>query len=462
MESGVARFSFVLVEGTNRPGVWMHAGGQTYNVSTVTPEDWKLWGAAVVQEWWSLSSFPVLAYIEQDEIQPSLLRHESHKLTDNVHYSHGSPILHYGDSERGLFVTEPLTALIGNEVFVGNAHKIEARAAYRHNLEDQRTAAFDTYQRSWDSSERFGKIFLQEVRAGVHKDLLDLNLNVLRKWLPTFKLGTPRVDDVRAKLEMEKRLRMEEGVTGSLRPLVFTLEAIQDLPDKDGVDFPGLWQMSAANAEDHDVRSYVRDLLLWDSALSLIAGAVRCHVGFKSGLLLATKEPSRTIYFPERRFSKKNSGNVTSVYIQANTQRLCGPVQAVVSRIISLATHELAHAATLSTTRHPEIHTLRWEGYLTLAAECIPAITDLVQSTVGERQYRPTVERTMNIEQFVMEEIRSRPQSLISFIVNRWAEFRNITENGAYEEISSEITRLAKLGRLATHGEDVVYSLLGT
>lgn len=429
--------------------VYAVVADQMFNIG-LSAEDWFLWGANVAKDWWALSmSYDSGAQIEGEVIEPNLLTHSSSLIWESpevsIYLRPGPPIIYWGDS-KGMESTEYISPAAGGTVYVkfSGASSPERKSLALIELAKRRRSEFDSSLIQKGSQDRNSVLLLQEITDGVHTSLIQLFAQTLRKSLPILKAGVPSIRDVRSKLEMETKLRVEEGVTGSLRALAFTLEALEGAPD---TSYPGLWRITSEFEEEFDIRAAFKLLLLWDSALYAVAAAVKFHGEFKSGLVHG-KETSRTTYVDERRYSKRDAGDVESAYVQINPTRIVGNADAVVCRIINIATHELAHLATYTNIGHPESFQVKRENYLNLAADHYHVIKELVNlAGVDDTRFRPTAERPMSLEQLIAEEVALHGVD-DTYLAHRWSSFRNISLNKALNEVRSEARKQEVLGRI--------------
>ena len=427
-------------------------------------EDWDRWARDSSREWWSLSAAGMTVLLDGEPVPPAFITHRSYQLwadvdeSTAVHLKAGSPPVLYEASDDGLEHVRYLPTPVGGTAYVRDSSGTEGprRALLHHQLVDRRTAEFDGQLHYHPSTSRTGHLLIEEVQRGVHHDLLEGLGRVLRQRLPALKVGVPSVKDVRSKLAMESKLRVDQQVTGSLRPLVFTLEALEGSASPG--EYPGLWASTSDTATAIDVRSHFQTMLLWDSALHVLAAACRFHGEFKSGVTLGG-ESSRTVFVTERRYSKRDSGEVESVYLQVNPTRIAGNAHEVAVRILQWATHELAHAATYGNIRHPEIFTTRREQFLTAGAVAFPILVMLAEVAGAEgSRHKPVAERPYTTEQFLADEMLAAPQgALVEFLALRWAAIRNISLAKADAEVTAELSQQVLAGRATfLYGDSVV------
>jgi hypothetical protein len=458
-EMGATAAVFVTVEQSSAQGIYLLYGGEEWRLP-VSLADWETWGRECFREWWAVSARGIMASLDGEPIPVSLLTHPSYMVGDQTGTSPvylkagGAPVIYFADDD-GVETCQYLPPVVGGSVYYRDVEGSDdyLRMAMRHELLDRKSAAFDSGYLHQGSTNRTSQVLVEEIRRGIHTDMIRMQAQALRRALPALKAGVPAVADVRSKLEMEAKLRQEDGVTGSLRPLAFTLEALEGGVPED-VRYPGLWLVSTEDRREFDVRGVFKTLLLWDSVLYLLAAACRFHGEFKPGVVTG-REGSRTVYLPERRYSKRDSGDVDAAYLQLNPGRVAGNVDAVAARLLQLATHELAHLANYSNVGHTESFVHRREAFFNAAADQFSTVRELVALTgVDDQRYKPVAERPLSPEQFLAEEMTYRQGALVEFLVNRWAAIRNITLNKAEGEILLELRRQEALGRLWMTHED--------
>lgn len=434
----------------------------------VTIEEWNSWAANAVIEWWSLSKdITHRALVNGQEVVPTLLNHPSNLLyqgSESVYLrrSGGPPLIYFMD-DLGVHGVDYLNPIVGGTVCVYKKGGVtpEVAAEALTQLTVRRTTSYDATFYHQSSQSRFSKLLIEEVKRGAHHNIITDIAHLLRVQLPRLKAGVPSIKDVQSKLEMESKLRLSEAVTGSLRPLVFTLHALEG-SDPEDINYPGLWLFSESIQQvdspivERDIREFFRVLLLWDSLVHFLAAALRFHGDFKSGLIYS-KEDSRTVYAPERRYSKRDGGEVESAYLQVNPLSIQGNSEAISLRLIQFATHELAHLGTYSNIGHSEsFHNLK-ESFQNQAADHFSVIKELVElSGLSGSRYGAKMKKPIAIDAFIAEIIQYGYGVPVSFLAGRWAALRNISLNKAELEVLAGVEEQSLAGRISYNPIDRV------
>ncbi len=438
---------------TNGSEVVMFVNSQGFLLD-INPDEWNAWGANVTREWWSVSApYTSKAVIDGEEVQSSFLRSDFNLISSDseqaLYLKAGGPPLTYVTDNHGLLSVDFSNPIIGGTCCVSVSSSVTAKNILDNRIELETLRTKYPKSSHQDSRTRYGQLLIEEVKQGIYKDTLNNFSSLIRSFLPQLKAGVPSVRDVKSKMELEVKLRREEAVTGSLRPLALTLEALEG-EDENDTNYPGLWLLSSDSfKEECDIRSHFNQLLLWDSVLYILASAVKFHGEFKSGILLGDiKEPSRTVYLDERRYSKKNSGEVISHYVQLSPTRIFGNSSAIAMRLIQLGTHELAHLTCYSNIEHGESFVAKRESYLNLAAGVFNMILTLVENAgISQQKLKIMSEKTIALEQVLAEELSHKAVSF-DFLVKKWAAIKNISVNKAEEEVRQELANQESMARL--------------
>ena len=419
----------------------------------VSVQDWKEWASTWTAAWWSHSS-GITALVDGKKIQFDLGAESAYLKFSrdglNVFVKDGGPALAVTIVRGNPIKTDLISSGPGGSVKLVFDSRFRERDAVvqLQALEERRTSEFDTLEEE-DSNSLHSNFLMEELVRGSREADLLLFTDFLRSNLPRFKIGVPQISDVVEKLKMELNLRRSEDETGSIRPLAFTLEAIQMLTEAPKIS--GLWLISSQEAKD--VRTYIHQLLLWDTVLYFVAAALKVHGEFKSGFVFSDVSSFSTIR-KELRYTHRGPSEVESVYIQVNPYFLVGSPEAVTFRLLQLASHELAHLSTFTNVAHPDYFVVKRESYQFLIADYFPMLRDLVSQLGFEEEWRASVERAITPEKFVIEEVARRPLgSSTGMMIRRWAILRNMSRNKAEKDISAELIRQEKLGRLFVDDE---------
>lgn len=404
----------------------------------VSPGGWRSSGVNLAADWWTIVRPEVKVYLDGELVPSNLIVMQSNLVWSSEDdgptiYAHDGPGRIYWIDAGGVYAVEAITGLLGSSyAVVSPAHLTDgAKAYYRELITVRRTWHWALPPHSHDSASLEGKLSITD-SLSVLRAHAGAAATWLRRVLPHYKVGAPSVDDVRAKLELESRLRVEESVTGSLRPLAFTLEAIEDAT----FAWPGLWMISGRAP---DIRKDFAVLLAWDAVLAAVAAASRLHADYKPGLVYGPKL-SQLVTRRERRFSKRDDGVVSSLYVQINPTRIAGDASVVAARLLQAATHELTHLWLGEYEPHSELFAFRREHLLSATLELMPHVVELVEKLgLHMRPGRPTPIPPVTLTQWLHEQLIRSETVTTRQLVAGWAAVRNLTEGRAQREVEDAL-----------------------
>lgn len=430
--------------------------------------------ARAVRLWFTLSDI-VIPSVQVDGV---VVKHlvGTHK-RDEVWVDDGVTVFHtrgdgllcwMTDATRPLlYALEDISMAAGGNFVVVTPDPLDetSRATMRAMINGVRPGTWWVADRIEDSTSLEGRAMLTDfIRGGVYHGAVGDVATWLREVLAAFKIGVPGTEDVEAKLGLERRLRETESVTGSLRPLVFTLEAIADQT----YPWPGLWVM--VDTKEH-YRTDAKWLLVWDATLHAVAAAARLHVGFKPGLSYRASW-SESVLRRERRFSKRDSGVVDTAYVMVNPARLQGPPAVVAGHLLQAATHELAHLVQWDFVQHQEPFVARREHLAGVAAGLLPILTQLVQDVgpdqpvatkalshaamlraLGTRSVPPVA---WPLAVWVREMLLRSAVVDVEYLTQSWASMRNLTEGRARRDVEEGLTAMTAEGLCAWTPNDLI------
>lgn len=407
--------------------------------------DWQRWGRQATSEWWSVSCSELRVTVGVDVVPGQLLVYNPYRVWEDRGveiYHHAGPNRIYWISE-GLRDWEPIsTALHGSYAVVSPTPLTELeKATYRDMITVTHPGTWRLPQATQDSTTLTANMVLSDcLPDGVARSMVDETANWLRTVLPAYKVGAPSMEDVRLKLELERRLRLEEKVVGSARPLAFTLQAIDDIT----FPWPGLWLVSGTH---EDFRTDLPVLLAWDATLAAVSAIARLHVDVKPGLCYGSAF-SQSILRSERRFSKRDVGATEGAYSQVNPARIVGPAPVVASRLLQAATHELSHLVLRQLQPHSEIFTARREQLFLTATDLLPVLIDLVQRLgLDQRPSRTVPVSPVTLDQWLHETLLDTPIVPVDHLVQSWAAVRNLTDGRAQRDVEDALAALVATGR---------------
>lgn len=410
------------------------------------PAVWREWLREAVTEWWTVST-PEISVLKDGHTVPGrLLVYETHRLwqaRDVAVYHHPGVSRLYWIDASGIYAWEAISTVHGGSYAVVSPEVLpeETRSWLRGAVLVTHPGDWALPPDSHASTSLTSQMAINDcVPGGVARPLVERTAAWLRAILPSYKVGAPSVEDVRLKLSLEKRLRVEDHVVGSVRPLAFTLEAVDDAT----FTWPGLWLHSGSV---DDFRADLAVLLAWDATLAATAAVVRLHVDVKPGLWYGSGL-SRTLHQFERRFSKRDVGFTTAAYSQINPARMVGAAPVMASRLLQAATHELAHLNLDELQPHGEIFAARREQLFLTAAELLPAIIELVQGLgLDLRPTRTIAIPPVILDQWLHETLLVRGVTPIEQLASAWAAVRNLTEGRADRDIRLAVEELRAAGR---------------
>lgn len=408
---------------------------------------WTRWGRRAVADWWAVTLPAVQTTIGTQEKVEGLLLVWSHY---KVWEGDGISVYHHAGPNRiywmwnGLREWESIsTSLHGAYAVVADRDlSVLEKAWVRDLITVTRPGTWRLPIGTQDSTTLTGSMALNDCLAGgVARPLVDETATWLRNILPAYKVGAPSTEDVRLKLELESRLRVEEKVVGSVRPLAFTLQAIEDTK----FPWPGLWLISG---HTDDFRTDLPVLLAWDATLAAVSAIARLHVDVKPGLVYG-QPLSQSLLKSERRFSKRDVGPTEGAYSQVNPARIVGPAPVVASRLLQAATHELSHLVLRQLQPHSEIFTSRREQFFLTASDLLPALIDLVQRLgLDQRPSRTVPVTPVTLDQWLHETLMDKPVASVAHLVQSWSAVRNLTEGRAQRDVEEALTALTLSGRV--------------
>lgn len=420
-------------------------------VVPVEPADWQQWARQSTLEWFTVSASGVKVYLGTDPVPGRLLIWTPYKAWQYGGLGAGNhvEIYHASGPHRiywitgGLRESEPIsTSLNGSYAVVTTREpSLEERAELRTMVTSVRPGDWKLPPDTQTSTSLTASMALNDcLEGGVARAYVDETATWLRHVLPQYKVGAPSREDVALKLDLERRLRIEEKVVGSVRPLAFTLQAVDDLT----YAWPGLWLVSG-NLEDF--RTDLPVLLAWDATLFAVMSIARLHVDVKPGLCYGPMLSQSVLQF-ERRFSKRDVGLTEGAYSQVNPTRIVGPAPVVASRLLQAATHELAHLVLNHLQTHPETFATRREQLFLTASELLPALVELVQRlNLDQRPSRTVPVAPITLENWLHEILLSAAVLPVAHLVRSWATVRNLTEGRAQRDIEDALSVLSAAGR---------------
>lgn len=410
------------------------------------PSDWVTWGRRAAADWLAVSAPEVKTMLGNEEVPGHLLVYSPYKVwsDDNIEiYHHAGPSRIYWMC-YGLREWQPIsTVLHGSYAVVSKrALGILDKAWIRDMITVTRPGSWRLPPSSQDSSTLAGTMALNDcLPGGVARPLVDETAAWLRRVLPMYKVGAPTIEDVHLKLDLERRLRIEEKVVGSGRPLAFTMQAIDDTT----FAWPGLWLISGGS---DDFRADLAVLLAWDATLAVVAAVARLHVDVKPGLCYGSPM-SQSLLRHERRFSKRDVGATEGAYSQVNPGRIVGPASVVACRLLQAASHELSHLGLHQLQPHSEIFTARREQLFLTASEVLPLLIDLVERLgLDQRPSRTTPVSPVSLEHWLHEALLNTPVTSFSQLVQSWAAVRNLTEGRAERDVEDALQQMSARGNV--------------
>lgn len=409
--------------------------------------EWTRWGRRTTAEWWSVTAPDILTTIgTQEPVEGFLLVWSHYKVWEGsgiTIYNHAGPNRIYWMHD-GLRDWESIsTNLSGSYAVVSDRPLTPFDKAW---IRDMITV---THPGDWrlpvgtqDSTTLASTTALIDcLEYNVTRPAVDETAAWLRNILPTYKVGVPSIEDVALKLDLENRLRVEEQVSGSSRPLAFTLQAINDTT----FPWPGLWLISGHH---DDFRNDFPVMLAWDATIAAVLGIARLHLDVKPGLVYGSKL-SQTILRKERRFSKRDSGTTEAAYAQVNPARIVGPAPVVATRLLQAATHELSHLVLRQLHPHSEVFTARREQLLLTASDLLPSLAGLATSLgLDQRPSRTIPVTPVTLDQWLHETLLNNSVVSLDHLVRSWAAIRNLTEGRAQRDLEEALAGFSLAGRI--------------
>lgn len=408
--------------------------------------------AAHVARWWSIVRPDATILLDGAVVPSNLLLLQTNCVWSDggvqIYQHEGPALLYWISAVQGVYATEALPSAVDGTyaVYTEGGLPHEQLAKYREAITTYRPSTWRLPPQTQDSSSLAGKLAVADCRSS-YQPLITATAEWVRTILPQYKCGVSSHGDVALKLDLERRLRVEEGVTGSLRPLALTLEAIEEVT----FAWPGLWLVSGTTK---DFRPDLPALLGWDAVLYAVAAITKLHAEFKPGLVYGSAV-SQIVPRQERRFSKRDAGVVDAMYVQVNPVRLMGPAPVVAARLIQAASHELAHLSLAETVEHSETFVSRREYVLSCALELMPAVERLV--TVLGLDMRPA--KTLSVPPITMpcwleEQLGRRQYRPVEQLNRSWAAVRHLTAGRAMTDVASALQEAAHSGFCVLHTAD--------
>lgn len=423
------------------------------------PAAWQRWGRQTTADWWAVSASGVKVFVGTDQVPGHLLVYAPYRvwqyvgpspdpITTDIYHTSGDNRIYW--ISGGLRDWEPAsTALHGSFAVVSSAPlSAEEQAEIRMLITVTRPGDWRLPSGTQASTSLTASMALNDsLPNGVARPQVEETATWLREVLPVYKVGAPSLEDVQLKLDLEKRLRIEEKVVGSVRPLAFTLEAIDDLV----YPWPGLWLVSGSL---EDFRTDLPVLLAWDATLFAVMAIARLHVDVKPGLCYGSPL-SQSVLQMERRFSKRDVGLTEGAYCQVNPARIVGPAPVVATRLLQAATHELTHLVLRHMQTHSEIFVTRREQLFLTASELLPAVIDLVRRLgLDQRPSRIVPVAPVTLEHWLHETLLHVPMVPVYHLVRSWATVRNLTDGRAQRDIEDALAVLHDTGRYVWRSGD--------
>lgn len=408
--------------------------------------EWVRWARMTVATWWAVSEPLVQTVLGTEPITVPLVNHLSQRVWEgeeaSIYARPGQGFVYW--MCEGLQDWEAIPTTSGMDYAVVSVEPLtpSEEVRLREYILWKRPGLWKLPDGTEASTTMTSRLALEEAVSGALRPLVETVGTWLRETLPDLKIGAPTVDDVRQKLRLERRLRVESGVVGSSRPLAFTLEALEEPASP----WPGLWY---AAGEIGDVRSQFPVLLMWDAVLQTVNAAARTHVEAKPGLC-AGDVMSRTLIVRERRFSKREVAITDAAYCQVNPQSLlegASTPPVLAARLLQLASHEIGHLVSGATEQHGEMWTRRREQILFSAQALTAAVQELVKRVgiLGSANTLTTVPYTP-ISLWLHDTLVRQPVATMEQLVQAWRAVRFLTEGKAERDLVTELERCEEEG----------------
>lgn len=434
--------------------------GRSTQQIAMDPRAWQAWGRQAFIEWWRISRTDVELRNGRDEIVSANLLVYAPNLvweSDNIRVYHkaGRNRLYWIVDGEGVLDWEPISTALEGSYAVVSATALDPlqQIPLRDMITVTRPGSWKMPSPSQDSAEMPSTLAIADcLPGGVLRPAVDDTADWLRRMLPQFKVGVPTAEDVALKLSLEYRWRVQDRVSGSPRPLAFTLQAIDDVT----FPWPGLWFVAGT---DGDFRTDFTVLLVWDAVLQVVTAANHLHLDVRPGLCYGGSL-SASLLRDERRFSKRDLGLTEVAYALFNPDRAVGSAEAVAARLLQAATHELSHLGLRELQPHSEIFTSRREQLFLASTDLLPAIGELVRALgLDKRPKRSMTIAPINLQQWLRETLLDHPVISFDNLVHSWASVRNLTEGRAQRDLAEALEESALDGALQWEaGQSYIYS----
>lgn len=422
--------------------------------------EWVRWARATTAIWWAVSEPLVHTQVGQEPFTVGLINHSMQKVWEGedatIYGRPGQGFLYW--MCEGLQDWEAISASSGMDYAVVSVEPLSPaeEVRLREYVLWKHPGQWKLPDGTEPSTTMTSRLALEEAVAGALRPLVETVALWLRETLPELKIGAPTVDDVRQKLRLERRLRVESGVVGSTRPLAFTLEALEEPVSA----WPGLWY---AAAETGDVRSQFPILLMWDAVLQTVNAIARTHVEAKPGLC-GGDVLSRSLIVRERRFSKREVAVTDAAYCQVNPQALlegASTPPVLAARLLQLASHEISHLVSGATEHHGEMWARRREQILFSAQGLTAAVQELVKRVgiLGSATSLTAVPYTP-IALWLHDTLVRQPVVTMEQLVQAWRAVRFLTEGKAERDLVTELERCEQDGTAYRHQGLVISTLV--
>lgn len=400
--------------------------------------------AAHVARWWAIMRPEADITLDGEPVPANLLLLQKNRIwvDDEVEvYQHDGPsVLYWISIVNGLYATEALPTSVAGTFAICTDERLslEQRAEYREAITTYRPSTWRLPPQTQDSSSLDGKLAIADCRTS-YRPVVTVAAEWVRTILPQHRCGVSSPTDVALKLDIERRLRVEEGVTGSLRPLALTLEAVEDVT----FAWPGLWLISGTAK---DFRADLPVLLAWDAVLYAVAAITKLHVEFKPGLVYGSTI-SQIVPRQERRFSKREAWIVDAMYLQLNPTRMVGSAPVVAARLIQAASHELTHLSIAETVEHSEAFVARREHVLSSALELMPAVEQLVTAmSLDARPSKVLPIPPITMAHWLEEQLGRRRHRPVAQLERSWSAVRNLTNGRAATDVRTALEEAVRAG----------------
>lgn len=433
----------------------------TYTVEFDFPHgEWVRWARVTAATWWAVSEPLVQTTLGEQPFTVPLINHTMQKVwgdeTATIFARPGQGMLYW--LCEGMQDYEAIPAVSGMDYAVASVAPLSPveEVRLREMILWKHPGVWRLPDNTDTSTTMMARLALEEATGGVLLPLVETVAGWLRETLPDLKIGTPSIDDVRQKLRLERRLRVESGVVGSPRPLAFTLEALEEPI----TPWPGLWY---ASGDMSDVRPHFPILLMWDAVLHAVNAAARTHAEAKPGLCGGDLF-SRTVVVRERRFSKREVTTTDAAYCQVNPVALLEGASSpavLAARLLQLATHEISHLVSGATEQHGEMWVRRREQILFLSQTLTKAVQTLVTRVgiLGSATGLSAIPFTP-ISAWLHDTLVRQPLVTVEQLIQAWRAVRYLTEGKAERDVVTELERCEAAGTAYRH-HGLVISTMG-